>query len=225
MKRIAYVFVDDFGHPKDTILPLIPQIFDYDKWHVCVMDSIDSICLMPTAPDLIVPMKLPNSTMIEDKPNWYESSFFTYQWMRWVREDGCGLFVVHAGFPFIPKDHPVSQGLIGRFVMHPAICPLRFEPVAGCKHPILEGVEGFEVCADEHFKVEGLDEEKTTVLAYSYSESCGKQPTAWAHSLGHGRIATLLPGHATPENQTLLNANMIRMMRNAIAWCGRVDQE
>ena len=107
MKKNAYVFVNDFGHPEDKFIPIVPMIFNYENWHVCIMDSIESISLMANAPDLIVSFKMGNSDIVDDKPSWYETSAFTYQWMRWVREEGCGLLLIHSGLPGIPLDHPV----------------------------------------------------------------------------------------------------------------------
>ena len=224
MKKIAYVFVHDHGHPKDKILPIIPQIFDYEKWHVCVMDGIDSICMMPTAPDLIVTFKMANSGLMEDEPNWYESSPFTYQWMKWVRENKTGILVVHAGLCFIPEEHPLmTLGIKGRFTGHPAICPIHFEPVEGINHPILDGISSFTDEADEHFQITGLDENVVNILAYTTSESGGKQPSCWVNEYGKGRIAVLLPGHANPQYEPFRNENMNRMLRNAIHWCGQDD--
>lgn len=156
MKKIAYVFVDDFGHPKDKILPVIHKIFDYKVWHVCVMDDINSICYMPAAPDLIVTFKVGNSGIVDDEPSWYDSSTFTYQWMRWIREQGCGLLIIHAGLCFIPQDHPVvTQGTKGYFLGHPASDRLRFELAENCTHPIMDGVENFVLDSDEHFQIAG----------------------------------------------------------------------
>ncbi len=224
MKKTAYVFVDDFGHPKDKILPIIPEIFDFEKWHVCVMDDIRHICCMPTAPDLIASFKVGNSGIIDDEPSWYESSAFTYQWMRWVRENGCGLLIVHAGLCFIPRDHPViTEGVKGYFLGHPDPCPIRVEPVEGCSHPIMEGVVPFEIGKDEHFQIEWLAEDESDVLAYSYSDAGGKQPSVWAREVGNGRIAVILPGHPFPEEEGLKNKNMLTMMRNAVEWCGKPE--
>lgn len=223
VKKIAYVFVDDFGHPKDKFIPIVPMIFNYDEWHVCVMDSIESICLMPNAPDLIVNFKMGNSDIIMDKPSWYETSAFTYQWMRWVREDGCGLLLIHSGLPGIPLDHPVmTEGARGYFAGHKALGPMKVVPVEDCKHPIVDGVEPFDISCDEHFEIGGFDETRTTVVAYSYSDRSGKQPAAWAHEVGKGRVAVLAPGHASPANESLRNVEMVKLMCNAVKWCGQL---
>ena len=223
MKKIAYVFVDDFGHPKDKFIPIVPMLFDYNDWHVCVMDSIDSICLMANAPDLIVSFKMGNSDIVMDKPSWYETSAFTYQWMRWVREEGCGLLLIHSGLPGIPLDHPVmTEGARGFFAGHKQLGPFRFEPVEGCTHPIIQGVEAFDDPHDEHFEIGGFDESRTNVLAYSSSERSGKQPSVWAHEVGKGRVAVIAPGHASAENHEMRKKDMLKLMQNAVKWCGQM---
>lgn len=226
MKKTAYVFTDDFGHPKSTILPLLPKIFDYGKWHVCAMDSIEDICLMPTAPDLIVTFQVGNRGIIDNQPSWYESSPFTYQWMRWVREDGCGLLIIHGGLCFIPADHPVIiHGTIGHFSGHPAACPVHIEPIMGKNHPITDGITPFDIESDEHFQIDGIDETKMNILAYSTSETGGRQPAVWTNEVGCGRVAVLTPGHASEKVRPLEYPQMIRMMSQAVSWCGKEYSE
>jgi len=221
MKHTALVFVDDFGHPKETILPVIEKVFDCSKWQVCVMDSVESILSVMNPPDLIVTFKLGISGIVEDRPSWYENNPFTYQWIKWVKECGMGLLVVHSGLCFIPKDHPVvTAGVYGSFAGHPAMGPLKVEILKETNHPIIEGVEDFEELVDEHFQIEGLDEGKTTVFARSTSELGGVQPAGWAHDCGKGRIAVLCPGHTTAKGNNLMSNGMLRMIRNAIAFCG-----
>ena len=66
----------------------------------------------------------------------------------------------------------------------------------------------------------GLTEENTTVLAYSFAED-GRQPCAWAHESGKGRVAVILPGHANPTFQALRHPSMIQMLSNAVRWLGQ----
>ncbi len=223
-KKVAYVFVDDFGHPKSTILPVIPFMFDYNKWHVVVMDDAKPIYLMANAPDLIMSMKLANAGAMDDAPSWYENSL-THRWIDFVEKEGCGLFIMHAGFPFIPADHPILKRLIhGHFKTHPAYQPIDVE-IINHEHPIMKGVENFQTIDDEHFQVEDFEPEKTTVLAYSHSKLGGKMPCAWAHEAGKGRVAVILPGHVNPTGNNLFNPMLLKMMQNAINWCGKYDEE
>lgn len=218
MKKTAYVFVDDFGHPKSTILPVLDEIFDYNCWNVIAMDSVYPIVEMLNAPDLIVTFKNSISDIPEDKGNWYENEF-TYQWPKFVNDQGCSLLVVHAGFAFIPKEHPVITDIMqGYFNGHPPLSSLEVKIAEDCAHPIVRGVEGFTSLLDEHFQVEGLDGDRTTVLAYSYSVNSKKQPAAWAHQSGKGRVAVILPGHANPVFQALRHPSMVRMLKNAVNW-------
>lgn len=220
MKKSALVLIDDFGHPKSTILPVVEQIFDRNDWNVCVMDRVDQIEDMLSAPDLIVSFKNSISEAPRDGENWYQKSF-TYKWADFVNNDGCGLLIVHAGFAFIPKEHPViTEAVHGYFMGHPPLSAITVEPVEGCGHPIMEGVSGFTSLLDEHFQVGGLTEENTTVLAYSFAED-GRQPCAWAHESGKGRVAVILPGHANPTFQALRHPSMIRMLSNAVRWLGQ----
>ena len=221
MKKIAYVFVDDFGHPGNTILPTIEKIFDRNEWHVVVMNGIDSIVNVSGAPDLLVNYKLGASAVIDDLPCWYETSPFTYQWMKWVKE-GMGLLVIHAGLTFIPADHPVvTEGTYGRFAGHPAIAPLSVKMMRETKHPISEGVDDFDEDEDEHFQIVDLDESRTTVFARSQSAVGGTQPAGWAHEVGKGRVAVLCPGHVTATCQNMLRQENIKLMQNAVNWCSK----
>ncbi len=223
MKRNAFILCHDFGHPESTILPVIDQIFDFEQWNVCVMDSVDPIVEMLDGPDLIVTFKNSISEIPEDRGNWYEKAF-TYQWPRFVKEEGCSLLVVHAGFAFIPEDHPVVTEVIrGRFKGHPPMAELRYEPVESCGHPMMEGVGPFVSPLDEHFQVEGITDETTHILAWSYSDQGGKQPSTWAHDCGRGRTAVILPGHANPTFEALRHPSMIRLLKNTVRWLGRFD--
>lgn len=220
MKKSALVFVDDFGHPKSTILPVVEQIFDKGGWNVCVVDRIDQIVDIVSAPDLIVSFKNSISEAPRGGRNWYQEAF-TYKWPNFVNRDGCGLLIVHAGFAFIPKEHPViTEVMHGYFMGHPPLSAITIEPVADCKHPIMEGVTGFVSLMDEHFQVGGLTEENTDVLAYSSADD-GRQPCVWAHESGNGRVAVILPGHANPDFQALRHPSMLRMLSNAVRWLGR----
>ena len=226
MKKTAYVFTGDFGHPKDTIIPIISKIFDDKQWHVCVMDSIEDICFMSCAPDLLVSFQVGNSGITDHKPSWYESSPFTYQWIKWIREDGCGLLIVHGGLCFIPQDHPViTRGTIGYFNGHPQACSVHVVPVSNLHHPVTEGIGSFDLELDEHFQIKGLEENDPNiqVLAYSSSSEGGTQPAVWVHTVEKGRICVITPGHASTNYRPLEHSCMLKLLRQSVNWCSQTD--
>ena len=225
MKKNAFVLVHDFGHPKSTILPVIKQMFDPEKWNICAMDRLDQVVDMVNAPDLIVTFKNAIGELPEDYANWYDDPN-TYKWPEFVNEQGASFLVVHAGFAYIPDEHPVITDIVkAKFRGHPPMSELRFEPVENTGHPMMEGVTPFVSQLDEHFQVEGLSEKDTNILAWSYSDNGGKMPTVWAHECGKGRAAVILPGHANPTFEALKHPSMIRLLKNTVNWLGRFDEE
>ena len=52
MKKYAIVLLDDYWHPADTILPLLPKILPDSEWNVRVTDDPNYIGAVSAAPDV-----------------------------------------------------------------------------------------------------------------------------------------------------------------------------
>lgn len=215
MKKYAVVLLDDYWHPADTILPVLPKILPDSEWNVRVTDNPNYIGALFLPPDLIMNFKDGIANTQVPTPNWYEDETWeSYTQKLLVEMGGAGYIGVHCGLANIPASSPVyTEMLRGRFLNHPPKCPVQVHIAA--QHPVTEGVTDFAI-DDEHYQMEGLWD-KTQVLAYTESQH-GRQVGVWAHEYGKGRIVGITPGHTT---EVLACDGMLRLMRNAVNWAAR----
>ena len=214
MKKNAIVLLDDYWHPEDTILPLLPLIFDEKEWFVKVTEDPNYIGATNIAPDLIMNFKdgIAN-TQIPTK-NWYENGAIPPYIPMILKASGTGYIGVHCGLANIPEDNPFFKDILyGRFISHPPKCEVRVHITKN--HPVTEGVSDF-VIEDEHYQMVG-DWDKTEVLAESTSVH-NTQVAVWAHEVGASRVVGITPGHTT---EVLTNPEMVKLFKNAINWAAR----
>lgn len=215
MKKYAIVLLDDYWHPADTILPLLPKILPDSEWNVRVTDDPNYIGAVSAAPDLLMNFKDGIANTQIPTPNWYAAG----AWSPWthkllVEMGGAGFIGVHCGLANIPQDSPIYTELLrGRFLNHPPKCPVTVHIAA--QHPVTEGVTDFTI-DDEHYQMEGMWD-KTNVLATTQSQH-GEQVGVWTHECGNGRVVGITPGHTT---EVLLSDGMLRLLRNAVNWAAK----
>jgi len=234
MKRIAYVIADDLLHSYKRYRDVISGMFDANEWSVVVLKSFADVCCMISAPDLIVSFKDSRDNWRLETPNIYEDPM-TYKLADFVTKDGCGYIAVHAGVLNLPDNHPLytavlkgkadagentpvfkSNLLFGRIPnTNPfgTFADVTFTPE--CVHPVLEGVKEF-TSRDEQLDVKFAAPEKVDVIGYVSSEAAGKTPAVWVTEAGKGRAVGISMGHL-PD--TLSNENMLKLLKNAVAYC------
>ena len=214
MKKTVFVLLNDYWHPRATIEPLVEKLFPEKDWFLRVTDDPNYPTAYFKMPDLLVNFKDGIANTQIPTSNWYGRDW-AFVLERAVRGSGMGYLAVHCGTANIPEDHPAfRQVLRGRFLRHPPLCPVTFEPTAD--HPITRGVEPFTL-NDEQYVVEFSPDAPTQVLGVSRSEH-GEQPALWAHELGKGRVCGVTPGHTT---ENLLHPAYVKLLQNAVAWCAR----
>ena len=236
MKKLAFVFMDDFIHSSKQILPFLPGYFDYSKWQVCVLKNWDSVC-MTTAPDVIVNFRDAQFNWRQETDNFYESDI-SCQIAQFVLREGCGYVAAHAGTSMIPRDHPLrTQVLKGSAVSYKgnlmenlladkglpgaspfnAFADVTFVPEG--EHPILEGISEFTV-RDEQYRVELENGSDAVVLGRLVSDAAGSSIGAWASESGKGRAAGIALGHLSGSREHVMEQ---RLIANAIRWAGRAE--
>ena len=214
MKKTVIVLLDDYWHPRNTIEPLLRELFPEKDYFLRVTDDPNYPTAYFTPPDLLVNFKDGVANTQIPTPNWYNGDW-DFMIGRAIEQGGMGYLAVHCGTANIPEDHPMFRKYLrARFLRHPPRCPVTFEPQA--EHPILEGVKPFTL-EDEHYVIELSPDAPTQVLAVSTSEH-GQQPALWAHELGCGRVCGVTPGHTTAA---LLHPEYVKLLKNAVAWCIR----
>lgn len=238
MKKVAYILLDDLLHSKKRILPLLGRYFNYENWHVCVMKNWNDICILSGAPDLIVNFKDSRDNWRLNTSNWYEGHF-SNRIADYVTQNGCGYLAIHAGLLNIPEDHPIKTKVLHGGIDVETGAPvftsnLFFGKIKGLPfglysdvtftpqgvHPVLAGVDAFTI-RDEQCKVtlSEQESEKVQVLGYLESGEAGKSIGAWAAESGEGRAVGIAMGHLTGA---LTNSDMVRLIQNAINWCGKI---
>jgi uncharacterized protein len=112
---------------------------------------------------------------------------------------GGALLAIHNGI-FMQNNYELAQMLGARFTGHPPYEKLSF-CITAPEHPIVEGMEAFEM-EEEPYRFE-LDPftEKTEFLQYRHEGQCW--PAGWAHEFGLGRVVYLAPGHDVKSFQQL----------------------
>lgn len=120
--------------------------------------------------------------------------------------NGGGLLVVHNGIS-LQRNQELGSMLGGYFTHHPEYTTLQIS-VPAQEHPIMQGIEAFEI-DDEPYYFEMLPHFETTVLA-EYPHEGAMRQAAWCHEYGLGRVVYLMPGHHLPSFSVEPFRQMIR---------------
>ncbi len=209
MKEIL-VLVHDYWHSLDSIKPMVDTLA-CEAYHFTL--TTDPADLLRTTPDLLITLKDPIENDQIPTPVWCDEAW-TKDCLSKV-ESGMGMLAMHAAVTDLDVEHEMVQKVIkGIFLMHPAPCPVRFEPIKS--HPILEDIEAFLFPEpDEQYHMQLCDNLETDVIASTVSTH-GTQPALWVHTLGQGRICCLTPSHTTAN---LTCEPIFKLVQNAIRWC------
>ena len=214
--KTVWFLAGDYWHPAQTVSPLADKLFDREQWNVLLTENPRELLAMEDAPDLIVSIKDPIENNQIPTPAWCDAAWMD-RLFACVREQGTGLLLIHAALADLKSDHPmVSEVAHAMFLGHPAHCPLTLRSVR--EHAIVSGVPAFTFPDnDEHYMMSMLDGAQVDILAQTESKN-GVQPGLWVSELGRGRVCCVTPGHTT---KNLLYAPYLRLLRNAVLWCGR----
>jgi type 1 glutamine amidotransferase len=209
MIKTVYVIRNDFYHPKEVIDPQIEKVFDRREWNVVLTDRLRDVLESSEQIDLIMLFTV-------GRPDG-ESDITHEEQNRVIAKvkDGMGVMFVHAGLVLIEADSPFYLELnSGRFIGHSHNhVSVENVPIRNLvSHPVLEGITGF-TAMDEHYYCQ-IDIAQTDMLMLSTSEAV-TAISAWAHSVGKGKVVGMTPGHTT---EALGDPQMIRLMQNAANW-------
>ena len=144
----------------------------------------------------------------------------TYPWitanlLTYVARGG-RLIVLHN--PAISETDELAQLLGARFSMHPPCQTVCYEP-AETVHPVLRGVEAFELCDEAyHFIVSPLVQ-RETLLYMTYAGQ--RLPAMWTLEFGLGTVAYLAPGHT---QESYRHPMMQKLLGNLFAWVLQIPQ-
>ncbi|MDR2649874.1 MAG: ThuA domain-containing protein [Clostridiales bacterium] len=209
----AYIILDDYWHPKDSITPVLPLILRDSAFFREIFETpeeLQSRLASGKTPGIIVNFKDGIADTRIPTPNWYDGGMSAA--LLNAVKNGAGYLAVHCGMANVPESGPIYTELLrGAFISHPPACPVKFTPRPG--HPITEGVKPFET-HDEHYVVRVLTDQ-TDILGYSTSR-LATNIALWAHEYGKGRVCGVTPGH---RENTLLNPEYVKLLKNAVNWC------
>lgn len=212
--KTALILTGDYWHPTDTITPIIGHMLPTDKWNVAITEDPSNFITLQKSPDLLITFKDPIENNQIPTPTWCDETWSGILKRR-VNEDGMGFLAIHCGLADFPKEHMVSQEILGAyFVTHPPQCEVRFVPEKA--HSITANVAEFTFPApDEHYVMEMIPGFPTEILGYTVSRY-GRQPALWTHESGNGKICAVTPGHVT---ENLLCGEYLKLLQNAAKWC------
>ena len=129
---------------------------------------------------------------------------------------GAGLLVLHSGSAEYTECKVLRKLLGGLFISHPAQCTVSVEPKSD--HAVTTGSAQF-ARMDEHYMMD-MNDPAVEVFLNTTSEH-GVQPGGWTRREGKGRVCVLTPGHNIP---VLLDPSYQAIIRNALEWCGAVNE-
>lgn len=213
MSSTVLLVRDDHYHPQSVIDPALAQVFAAADWRPAYTRRVRDLLEPAGRVDLVV-LLAPGLPDGEEALVEAEEQTIVGQ----VRQ-GMGMLRVHAGLVLIePESLSYRELNTGRFVSHPEYegsvqLPVTYAPLRRVDHPILEGVESFGG-VDEHYWCQ-LDVQRTDLLLAGTS-AVGTSAAIWAHDVGAGRVAALIPGHTS---QVLMQPMMLKLPGNAARWC------
>jgi type 1 glutamine amidotransferase len=134
--------------------------------------------------------------------------------------EGGGAFLnLHNSMGLYPDDGPYLQLVGGRYIGHGPLERFRVEVVAA-EHPITRGVSAFSVADEQH--TPPYDRSKVQLLLQNRSDEGTVAAAGWCYEPGRGRLCHLANGHT---RESLLHPMYQRLMRNAVAWCLRREND
>jgi len=129
---------------------------------------------------------------------------------------GKGFVGVHSASDSFKQTPGYIDMVGGKFLTHPSYWPQLTFNVKNRFHPVMEGVEDFE-----------MEEELYLMETYGHFELLMstwfqgfERPITWVKPYGHGRICYTALGHDKVQTE---NPNFQRIVTNAIRWAHRPD--
>ncbi len=118
----------------------------------------------------------------------------------------------HAFQNWLDFDREVLGGNYNMHWDHGPIAHVRFEPAAE-GHPIVEGVSEFS-SAGGLYRNTGISADATLLMSASTDDH--DEPVTWTRTHAGGRVFYTSLGHQAE----FLDTNFLRMLANAVMWCG-----
>jgi uncharacterized protein len=128
--------------------------------------------------------------------------------------NGGGLLVIHNGISY--QDNAEFAQLVGaKFINHPPYQKLKYK-VQGVVHPILEGIEDFEM-EEELYTFEFDNFSNHEVLLHASNAEI-TMPAAWFKNYGSGRVVYLAPGH---DVNSFSNSTFRQLIANSVLYVAK----
>ena len=208
------VTCDDYWHPGEVVergLSFLSDEYELDF----VKDAKDILTPSMLADySLIINAKMDEINASNQTP-WFDdiAELKVCDIAEYIKK-GNGFLSLHAGNSYFWDKNREYCELNGcAFVTHPPRCTISVEKT-DVSHPITEGIETFEI-RDEHYEVDHVIPEAQIILK-STSSAGGTQVAGYVHTLGDGRMCSLMPGHILSVFE---NKEYQKVIRNAIKWC------
>lgn len=207
------ITIDDFWHPGEVVkrgLDFLNDEFEIDF----VSDAKD--ILTPdfiNRYDMMINAKMDEINSANQTPWFDEIADLGVEDLRKYVSDGHGFLSLHAGNSYFwDKNRAYCEFNGCAFVNHPPRCDIKV--YSKTSHPIIDGVGEFMI-RDEHYEVDHILPDVTVILE-STSKTGGTQVAGYVHTLGEGRMCSLMPGHILSVFESKEYQEIIR---RAIRWC------
>jgi len=155
--------------------------------------------------DVIVAYNQSNWTTISDEQ--------MEGYLNFVRNGG-GWVGIHSASETFKSNPEYVRMVGGSFVRHEPYRKMRILRIEG-EHPILEGIENFEIM-DEFYYHDQCDlEDKHVLLVCESPDDHLVRPIAWTKTYGKGRVFFTALGHSV---ESCSHPSMLRHVAQSIAW-------
>lgn len=133
--------------------------------------------------------------------------------LRHIENGGAWVGLHSASDSFVNEPDYVAM-VGGRFVAHPPFQTITVQRIEG-EHPILDGIETFEV-DDEFYELADCSlGDKHVLLVGQHPVDGSTRPVAWTRRHGKGHVFYTILGH---EVQTFANEHFRKLVAQAIRW-------
>jgi len=212
MKTVLAI-IGDYYHKAEVIEKGLRNAFDFSGVNLIMTEDVDSIDWQNISRmNLIILSKAAQIAPKESEKIWMHDEHEAL--LEKYVANGGRLFMLHSSLAGYPIGGSFRNLVKGHFIHHPAEHTVVSVEPDNSAHPILDGVEPFEV-TDEQYFVE-WDNDSTHTLLSGTSKEHGSSAVAWAHAYGKGLVFCLTPGHT---DEVFSHPMMKKLISNGVNWC------
>jgi type 1 glutamine amidotransferase len=154
-----------------------------------------------------------------NQSNWVKiSERQTENYLGFVRNGG-GWVGIHSASETFASNPEYVRMVGARFTRHEPYREMRILRIEG-EHPILEGIQNFQIMDEFYYHDECNLEDKHVLLVCPSPDDGLVRPIAWTKMYGKGRVFFTALGHSV---ESCSHPSLLKMVTQGIAWVARTE--